>query len=461
MNIRRFVASDMRKVLREVRAALGADAVILSTQNTDDGVEIIAAVDYDDSLLNQWAGKEANETRPQEPGEQVAEREADEDRTGFRNPPDLSPVAQYADIAADISSADTPSGSVRRRPGVEQGPPSAAAAPTRMAEPELEDAAGSGSLLGSPRVAAELSDLRELLERQLFSLGWNDTNRRRPVYAQTLRQLSRLGLDPAVATRLAHRVAQDATLEGGPWRIPMQLLGESLPLARQDLVDVSGVFAVVGPTGVGKTTTIAKIAARFVLRHGIDKLGLVTTDAYRIGARDQLMTFARILGTPMHVARNAAEMSGVLDGLRDKQLVLVDTAGMSQRDARLARQFETLADSGREVRTLLALSAATDLGGLRDTLRAFRQASPAALIATKLDEVVSLGPLLSLVLDANLPLVYLCDGQRVPEDLHQAGHRRSWLLRKAVELAAEQPRGGGEADLAAAFGGPTELAVNG
>jgi flagellar biosynthesis protein FlhF len=272
------------------------------------------------------------------------------------------------------------------------------------------------------------------------------------VYARTLRQFAKLGLDPQVAKRLAGRLPRQQA-GGSPWRAPLQAVAARLPLAKHDLVDLRGAYAIIGPTGVGKTTTIAKIAARFVLRHGVDQLGLVTTDGFRIGARDQLMTFARILGTPMHVANDAKSMRSVLAGLGGKRLILIDTAGMSQRDARLAQQFAALRNSGGSLKTVLALSAAGDLGCLRDALQVFRAAAPVGLIATKIDEAVSLGPILSLLLEARLPLAYLCDGQRVPEDLHLAGHRRAWLIRMAMQLAKETPRGAAEEDLAAAYGG--------
>ena len=129
-------------------------------------------------------------------------------------------------------------------------------------------------------------------------------------------------------------------------RLVVRRFGERLPLVNWDMADDGGVFAIVGPTGVGKTTSIAKIAARFVLRHSVEQLGLVSTDTYRIGARQQLSNFARILRAPMHVAENAGDLRRVLDGFANKKLVLIDTAGMSQRDVRLANQFATLKVEG-------------------------------------------------------------------------------------------------------------------
>jgi flagellar biosynthesis protein FlhF len=301
-----------------------------------------------------------------------------------------------------------------------------------------------------PAVAAELKDLRRLLEGQLAGLAWNDVNRRDPARARVLRQFAQLGIDPAIARELVARLPKGASPRDA-WRLPLRLLAESLKLANRELTDIGGTFAVIGPTGVGKTTTIAKMAARFVLRHGVSGLGLVSTDSFRIGAREQLLTFARILGAPMQVAASARDLREVLDGLRDKKLVLIDTAGMSQRDVRLANQFATLKVRGHQVRPVLALSAASDRGCLADALKVFRTAGPQALVFTKVDEATTLGPMLSVALQAHLPMAYISDGQRVPEDLHLAGRKRSWVIQTALHLAHDHALKPDEADLAEQF----------
>jgi flagellar biosynthesis protein FlhF len=226
------------------------------------------------------------------------------------------------------------------------------------------------------------------------------------------------------------------------------------------MADQGGVFAMVGPTGVGKTTTIAKIAARFVLRHSVGELGLVSTDTYRIGARQQLANFARILRAPMQVADSSDELRRVLDSFASKKLVLIDTAGMSQRDVRLANQFATLKVEGHQVRTVLALSAGADRGCLAEALNVFQSASPEALIITKLDEAAALGGVLSLAIRAGLPIAYLSDGQRVPEDLHLAAPKRFWLMHNAVKLTQSAVVPPDENELETSFG-EMELATHG
>jgi flagellar biosynthesis protein FlhF len=277
-----------------------------------------------------------------------------------------------------------------------------------------------------------------------------------PARARVLRQFAAMGVDPHLARELAAsmKAAQSARDE---WRLPLSRFADRLPLASRDLADLGGVYAFVGPTGVGKTTTIAKIAARHVMKHGAESVALISTDTYRIGARDQLLTFARILGTPMHSVADARDLRRVLDGLGGKKLVLIDTAGMSQRDVRLAEQFTTLRVDGGDVRSVLVLSAATERGALDEAIGVFRSAEPKALVVTKIDEAALLGPVLSLAIESRLPLVYLSDGQRVPEDLHVAGSKRVWLMQAAVQRSRNRPSQLSEDDLAERFGSP-ELA---
>jgi len=200
----------------------------------------------------------------------------------------------------------------------------------------------------------------------------------------------------------------------------MALLVRHLPVVN-DLSSVSGgVVAVVGPTGAGKTTTIAKLAARWCLQHGSQDLALVSTDAYRIGARDQLMTYARILGTPMHAASGAKDLAQVLERLKSKKLILIDTAGMGPRDVRLAEQLAALQSGAARARVLLALPAQGEGHALEEIVKAFAPLKPLACILTKVDEAASLGAALSTILRHRLRIAYLCNGQRVPEDLHAA-----------------------------------------
>jgi flagellar biosynthesis protein FlhF len=379
---------------------------MLSSRKLPNGVEVIAAVDYDDSLIG--------DTKAETAADEATARELDE----------------YAQIARRATAAEPPA---RPQPA--------------PADPTAESS-----------MALEIKDLRRLLETQLASLAWSDLKREAPVRARLLRELAKLGVDSTLAAELADEVAPGVSYQEA-MRLIVRRFGERLPLVSWDMAEDGGVFAIVGPTGVGKTTSIAKIAARFVLRHGVEQLGLVSTDSYRIGARQQLNNFARILRVPMHVAENAADLRRVLDGFTSKKLVLIDTAGMSQRDVRLANQFTTLKGEGLSVRTVLALSAGADRACLAEAVKVFEAASPEALIVTKLDEAAGLGGILSLAIVGRLPVAYLSDGQRVPEDLHRAAPKRFWLLHNALKLSANAVGAPDENELAARFG-HMELAAN-
>ena len=407
MHIKRFLAADMRSAMRDIRAELGADAVILSSQAMDNGIEVIAAMDYDDELMGA--------------GEDVSSLELPVHTAAQTNG-----ASAYGRVAGALNEAN------------------------------VAPRAGNGNVAA---LENEIKDMRRLLETQLASLAWNDLGHARPLKMRVLRQLSRIGIDPVLSEEIADAVPP-MTKPGDAWRVAISQLANRISVTSSEAIEAAGVLAIVGPTGVGKTTTIAKIAARFALQHGVKSLALVSTDTFRIGAREQLLTFARILGVPMHVAESARDLRAVLDQLKRCKLVLIDTAGMSQRDIGLAQQFATLRPEGHDVTTLLALSAATERAAMRQVIDSFRPAAPRALVLTKLDEAVSLGPALSAVVQAELPIAYLADGQRVPEDLQPARGQRPWLLRRAVELAREYAVPQREDELALTFG-ELELAANG
>jgi flagellar biosynthesis protein FlhF len=209
--------------------------------------------------------------------------------------------------------------------------------------------------------------------------------------------------------------------------------------------------ALVGPTGVGKTTTAAKLAARFALRHGADHVALVTTDSYRVGATEQLRTYGRIMGVPVRVTRTPEELRGALQDLSACRLVLIDTAGMSQRDMRLSEQLTLVQQGSPLVQVFLVLSATTQPLGLEEVVRAFRGIPIDGCILTKLDEAVSLGALLSVLVQHGLPVGYLSDGQRVPEDIRPA--RAHVLVNQALQVLKRAGRRADDQALELAYGG--------
>jgi flagellar biosynthesis protein FlhF len=392
MKIKRFVAADMRQAMREVREEQGPDAVILSTRRLDEGVEIIAAVDYDESLVREAA------------------------RSGEPLPTEV----RVARSEAPIPPPPLPASS-RRAPAAVETVATAPAAPAAPTEPPPLHPMMEQAALDTARMRAELGSLREMLEAQMASLAWNDLQRRHPLRGRVLRDMARLGIEPDVARRLADELPDQLSPDQARY-LPLGVLSRSLAITGHDVAASGGVVALVGPTGVGKTTTIAKLAARAVLRHGASQVALVCTDNYRIGAAAQLEHYGRLLGTRVFSAHDAESLREVLDVLRGRRLVLVDTAGVAGSDPRLQEQMDLLRAAG-ELRTCLVLAANAQAQALDEMLRAFLPQRPQACILTKLDEAPSLGGALSALIRHRLPLDYTTDGQRVPEDITAADAR--------------------------------------
>ena len=430
MKIKRYFAADMRQAIRMVREEQGPDAVILSNRKVDGGIEIIAAIDYDEALVNEAMGKASNTAAPSAPAAQSAPRPA---AAPAANKPTANKTA--APVRATVAEAYQPS---------------AAATP----EPARADARKSSIYWAQDpalvEMRREIHDLRGLLENQLAHLAWGDMQRRQPIKTELLRRLTDLGLTPALCQTLADQVGPVEDDEQA-WRRALGLLAHHVAVTDDDILNTGGIVALVGSTGVGKTTTVAKLAARFALRHGQRSVALITTDCYRIGAHEQLFTYGRILGVPVQVASTHDELSTALSSLTDKRLVLIDTAGMSQRDLRLTEQFSTLRDSGFPLQTYLVMNATTQTSVLQETLRAFSSVALNGCIMTKLDEAASLGGVLSVIAQHTLPLAYVGDGQRVPEDLHPA--RAHNLINRAVSLMQQAGQDSDDETLAERFGG--------
>jgi flagellar biosynthesis protein FlhF len=324
--------------------------------------------------------------------------------------------------------------------------PAVASAPLRQPAPAVaRPDSGYGSM------QRELQDLRHLLEQGLAGMTWNDKRLREPLKARVLEELSAMDIAPDVAMELASHTPRRTNLEN-PSHIPLALLVKHLPVV-DDLRSVTGgIMAVVGPTGAGKTTTIAKLAARWCMRHGSQDLALVSTDGYRIGAREQLLTYARILGAPMYPANSGKDLARVLERLKSKKLILIDTAGMGPRDVRLTEQLAALQLGAARARILLALPAQGEAHALDEIVQAYAGLAPAACILTKVDEAASLGAVISTTLRHRLKIAYVCDGQRVPEDMHAAHRRRVWLVRAALKLKEDRPPARDEAYMVRNFG---------
>src|SRR5512138_192710 len=420
MKLKHYRAADMRQALRLVREAQGPDAVILSTRRVNGGVEVVAAVDYDTEGGVDTYGRNHEGAMSSE-GVNGGRRTTDSERTGFER-------SYSADSELDASSLPGLSPSAVRRPPFTGGSLSA----------------------DEPDVNEELRTLRRMLETQLATLAWNDLSRRAPVQTELLKELTVLGLAQDLAAELVAQLPARLELAEAH-RLSLALIARRIAVIDERWLDFGGVVAMVGATGVGKTTLIAKLAARWLLRHGPRDIALISTDSIRIGAQEQIHTLGRLLGVPAYATDGASELAELLDHLDGKRFVLIDTAGYSQRDPRLEEELATLASASSRLETSLVLSAASQAGAIEEAVERFAPAQPATCVLTKLDEATSLGGSLSMLIRSRLPLAYMSDGQRVPEDLNPA--RAHQLVARAVELSR---KAGAEADedlLRRRFGG--------
>jgi flagellar biosynthesis protein FlhF len=280
----------------------------------------------------------------------------------------------------------------------------------------------------------EIRALRKIVEQHLAGFAWGESARSEPVKTEVLRQMLDAGFSPQLARELLEQLppAIDvrqamAWVKSGADRSLLTINAEN------DIVDRGGVYALVGPTGVGKTTTTAKLAARCVLRHGASKVALVTTDGYRIGAHEQLRIYGRILGVSVHLVKDTEDLRQTLQDLQHKHMVLVDTMGMSQRDRLVGEQVAMFGASN--VKRLLLLNATARGDTLDDVVRAYNGPDLAGCILTKVDEAASLATSLDVIMRHGLRLHYVSNGQRVPEDLHLPN--RPYLLHRAFKDVPE------------------------
>jgi flagellar biosynthesis protein FlhF len=384
MKIVRHTAPDMRQALRAIREQLGEEAVILSSRRTPQGVEITAAVDFDAGSL------EASAAAP-------------------------APVPGHARAAA-------PDPLAAAAPAAVSAPAAAHPAPLFPPQPEVPaDAMGK-----------ELQSLRRMLETQLAQLAWNDRTRRAPVHTEILRELTEIGIAQDLADHIVGQLEERVDLTQGR-RFAIAGLSQYLLVTGDRWLDAGGRVAFVGATGVGKTTMLAKLAVRWILRHGNKDIALVASDTVRIGAQEQMQALGQLLGVPVHVPERFEALPELVSRLERHRLVLIDTPGSSLRDAQLAPRLAVLANCASRLETALVLAASTQAGALEEAVQRFRPANPACCLLTKVDEAASLGGALSVLIRARLPLSYTSDGQRVPEDLRPA--RALELVSHAVRLA--------------------------
>jgi flagellar biosynthesis protein FlhF len=290
----------------------------------------------------------------------------------------------------------------------------------------------------------ELASMKALMQRELAGMAWSGLKERAPARASMMQMMLDCGFSPALARELAAMVAEDAVAAAARKTVTEELQRRLPVTTHEALVEQGGVYALIGPTGVGKTTTVAKLAARCVVRHGASSLALLTTDSYRIAAHDQLRIYGRILNVPVHAVKDADDLKGTLSQLRDKRAVLIDTVGMSQRDKMVAEQAAMLGAGNGQIRRLLLLNATTNAATLDEVIKAYAGGGIHGCIITKIDESASVGAALDSAIRHKLRVHYVTNGQRVPEDVHVPN--ATYLTHRALRFTADAAVHGLRAD---------------
>ena len=429
--VKKFHAPTTREALRMVRDALGANAIILSNRQVEGGVEIIAVADLDVAALSSQAEPAVVSHRQSTPPPQTVAPPPAVDR------PAVTPLTEY--LAQREASVIRSARAGPRGKGTAQ-PVSRPTAGTESSSSVQPPSAPTATLFpaaqtpSTEELTREIRALRSLVEGQLAGFAWGEIAGREPVRAELMKRLLSAGFSTALSRQLLANLPKDADVERAvKWLKSVIAHNVITPPEGEDILDRGGVYALVGPTGVGKTTTVAKLAARAVLRHGAAKVALVTTDTYRIGAQDQLRIYGRILGTPVFAVQDENDLELTLSDLARKHLVLIDTVGMSQRDKRVAEQVALLCGESRGVKRLLLLGTPAQGMTLEEVVRAYSGPGLIGCILTKIDEALSFGPCLDVVIRHQLSVHYVTNGQRVPEDLHPAN--ALYLIDRAFRLA--------------------------
>ncbi|KPY87669.1 Flagellar biosynthesis protein FlhF [Pseudomonas syringae pv. spinaceae] len=415
MQVKRFFAADMRQAMKLVRDELGAEAAIIGNRRIAGGVELTAALDYKLSALAPRVPNMELEDELRKTQSRIVSAQAE---LNNRSDSDASINLQLFS-GKPVSAADT-----HIEPTLEEPPRPFAYAPAPAAEP-----AGGQRAFDSMR--SELNGLRELLEVQLGALAWNQLQGSRPQQANLWRRLQRVGLSGPLSRDLLSMIP-DIDEPRQAWRMLLAHLARMIAVPDIEPLEEGGVIAMVGPAGMGKTTTLAKLAARYVLKYGPQNIALVSMDSFRIGAQEQLKTLGRILNVPVTHVDPGQSLVQALEPLLRKRVVLIDTAGLQASDPALRMQLESLAGRGIKSRNYLVLATTSQKQVLTAAYHSYKRCGLAGCILTKLDETASLGEVLSLAISHELPVAYLTDGPRIPDDLHTP--RRHQLVSRAVSV---------------------------
>ena len=433
MKIRRFFGKDMREALSQVKAELGSDAVIMSNRKVADGIELVAAYDKEPEA-KLFTPKPSPQAAAKTPGQKAVpslseiigddgpdslkallEKQQGGNRQAADSAQPISANAKHAnEIASHLDFSESFIDDIETQSSVQdnlQQPTFPEHQASSMGDtPESQSAELA-------QIKEELASLRDVLQYQVADLMEAKTKRQKPVHQYLVTRLTDMGLSSTLANQLISYTPTQYN-ERDAWVYLLNLLANRINVTGNDILTAQGAVALVGPTGTGKTTTVAKLAARYAQKYGAESVAMITIDTYRIAAYEQLATYGKIIGCTVRKAQTSEELADLLFQLRHKRLVLIDTAGFSQRDSRLIKQIKQF-DNGQmpKVKKYLVAQANTQYPALQRIIQAYDDIELSGCIFTKLDECYSLGEVLSAAVEYQLPVSYVTDGQKVPEDI--------------------------------------------
>ena len=387
MTMKKFLAKTTRQALMQVKEELGEDATIISNRSINGWTEILAR---SESITLPGSKLLDSVSSAKEKAEKALQAKK---------------VQETVDLLNGRSSSKVTSTPVELTPShVEVIAPK---------EQPVE-------IINHPQIQGMLKEMREMrnqFQAQLETLS-NSTLEFSPNKRDLMSQFLSAGFNLDLAKRVISKLPSDfSAKEAKPWA--MNLLAKNMQVLENEaeIMNQHGIYALLGPTGVGKTTTIAKIASRFVLKHGNQDIALVSTDTYRIGGHEQLRIYGKILGVEVFAAKDAQELQQTLERLQDKKLVLIDMAGLSQKDKMVSSQLDMLCEASRDIKKIICLNASGTLDTLNNVSKAFAGRGLDGCIITKADEAIGLGSVINVILQNKLKVLYLTNGQRVPEDI--------------------------------------------
>jgi len=360
MDMKRFHEKNMHTALQKIRDELGDNAVIISSNQNSTGVEVVAATDYE-AVANS----------------------------------DVIPNTEVYEKFS-VANIQVESKSLADRHNVK-------------VEPVVHE-------IDTSAIQEEISQLRAIIESQTELISWNKLIDQNTVARRLLQKLSISGFGFNLSKQLLGTVKSVNDFDSAWSQIEVRLKNK-LSMTQESVIESGGIVALVGPTGVGKTTTIAKIAAQYAMQHGNSNIAIISTDHFRIGAHDQISIYGSILNVPVVTANNESELHKALKIVKNKKLVLIDTAGLSQRDARVQEVMQALSKLSKDLITYLVVSANSQLCVQKEIINNFMSDGLNGVVVSKTDEASQIGGILTALIEQNIPLAYETTGQRVPEDI--------------------------------------------